>query len=67
VLLDEYRVPLSEVTYWRPIDYQLPSDRTYKKSGRDLENETTSKTIRLLQKRVFELEKEVEKFNKEGR
>lgn len=57
VLLDDYRVPISEVTYWRTIDYELPKDRTFKKSGRDLENETTSKLIWDLQRRVFELEK----------
>lgn len=61
VLLDDYRVPKSEVTYWRPIDYQLPNDKTYKKCRVDLEEETISKTIRDLQKRVFELETQIKK------
>lgn len=59
VLLDEYRVPISEVTYWRPIEYELPTDRTFKKSERDYDNDNMSNTIRKLQKRIFELEKKV--------
>lgn len=30
VLLDDYRIPLSEVTFWRPIDYKLPENKEYK-------------------------------------
>lgn len=29
VLLDDYRIPTAEVTYWRPIDYDLPKDQNY--------------------------------------
>lgn len=39
VLLDEYRKPTAQVTYWRPIQYKLPKDQSYKPSHVDEVNE----------------------------
>jgi hypothetical protein len=55
VLLDEYRVPVSEVTYWRYLRPE-PDDKTYTPTERTLDDETMSRTIRVLQKQLFELE-----------
>lgn len=32
VLLDDYRVPTAKVTFWRPIDYDLPTDKSFTKT-----------------------------------
>lgn len=56
VLLDEYRVPKSEVTYWR-VMVDLPNDKEYNKTHRAEDDETTTDTIRNLQMKVFELER----------
>lgn len=50
VLLDEYRLPQSEVTYWMPMPEE-PIDKTYKKSNRV--EQTTTELIRELQKENF--------------
>lgn len=50
VLLDEYRIPQSEVTYWMPMPEE-PIDKTYKKSNRV--EQTTTELIRELQKENF--------------
>jgi hypothetical protein len=56
VLLDEYRVPISDVTYWAEM-VDLPDDKTYTPSNRRPEDDDTmSYQIRSLQKRIYELE-----------
>jgi hypothetical protein len=55
VLLDEYRVPRSEVTYWREM-VDLPTDDSYKPSEhRPDEMDTITYQMRELNKRIFEL------------
>jgi hypothetical protein len=55
VLLDEYRIPKSDVTYWREM-VDLPKDRTYTPSAhRPEEDDTMSAQIRTLQKENHEL------------
>jgi hypothetical protein len=66
VLLDEYRVPLSEVTYWSEM-IEEPEDKTYsplrvKVKDGIREEDTTTYQIRELQKQVYELQKLNEKF-----
>lgn len=59
VLLDEYRVPTSEVTYWSEM-VDLPEDKSYTKSPhRPEEHDTMSYQIRKLQKENFDLRKEL--------
>jgi hypothetical protein len=66
VLLDEYRVPLSEVTYWAEM-LPEPDDKTYKplrvkdKDG-IREEDTITYQMRELNKQVFDLTKEVERL-----
>lgn len=55
VLLDEYRVPISEVTYWRQM-VERPSDDSYTPTTRTEEQDNTGLIIRALQKQVYELE-----------
>lgn len=58
VLLDEYRVPKSEVTYWHPM-IELPEDKSYDPKypvEKADEMDTTAEIIRKLQKRVYDLE-----------
>lgn len=56
VLLDDYRVPLSQVTYWRPYDFDLPSDKTYTKSFEESEDlENTEVKIRRLQREIYDM------------
>lgn len=55
VLLDEYRVPKSEVTYWAEM-VELPYDTSYNQVDRIDEEETVTYKLRDLQKQVFELE-----------
>lgn len=56
VLLDEYRVPRSEVTYWREM-VDLPTDDSYTPSvHRPNEMDTITYQMRELNKRIFELE-----------
>lgn len=63
VLLDEYRIPKSEVTYWRPIDFDIPKDKKYKKSHHvSDEMDTTTEQIRRLQKENFMLKAYIDKF-----
>lgn len=63
VLLDEYRIPKSEVTYWRPIDYVLPNDKTYKKSFESSDElGKMSDELRRLQKENYELKAYIDKF-----
>jgi hypothetical protein len=60
VLLDEYRVPRSEVTYWAPM-FDEPEDQSYTPSDhRPDEMDTITYQMRDLQKQVFELAKENE-------
>jgi hypothetical protein len=54
VLLDEYRVPKSEVTYWAEM-VNLPKDHSYTPAGPPDEFETMSETIARLQKEIYEL------------
>jgi hypothetical protein len=54
VLLDEYRVPKSEVTYWAEM-VDLPEDRSYKPSGPPEEFETMTETISRLQREIYDL------------
>lgn len=57
VLLDEYRVPKSQVTYWAEM-VELPEDQSYTPSDHRPEAEDTlSYQMRALQKKVFDLEK----------
>lgn len=54
VLLDEYRVPDQEVTYWHPV-IPAPSDKSYTPAPpRPQEKDTTTWKIRELQKKVYE-------------
>lgn len=54
VLLDEYRVPKSEVTYWAEM-VELPEDRSYTPAGPSDIYETMTETIARLQKEIYEL------------
>lgn len=71
VLLDEYRIPKSEVTYWRPM-FEKPKDGTYTPTDHTDEEDGMSHLIRKLQIDNFTLQKEVESlkaerdFNKEN-
>lgn len=56
VLLDDYRVPTSEVTYWRHM-VDLPDDQEYNEIQIPDEDEKTDNIIAKLQKQVFDLEK----------
>lgn len=58
VLLDEYRVPKSEVTYWAEM-VELPEDKSYtpKRTFSNIEEDTITYQMRALQKNVFDLEK----------
>lgn len=61
VLLDEYRVPHTEVTYWREIDFNLPEDNSYTPSTkRNSEEETTTYIIRELKKSNYYLKENKE-------
>lgn len=67
VLLDEYRVPKSEVTYWAEM-VELPEDcsytpqRSFNSSLDGIEEEDTiTYQMRELQKQVFELQNELRK------
>lgn len=67
VLLDEYRVPKSEVTYWREM-VELPEDKSYDPnhpSEQSDEMDTTTEIIRNLQKKVYHLEKWNKKMSDE--
>jgi len=56
VLLDEYRVPTEQVTYWM-VAPELPEDREYERTpARPEEEDTVIWKIRALQKRILELE-----------
>lgn len=55
VLLDEYRVPKSEVTYWCEMPSR-PKDTAYTPTKDIHDEETTTEIIRKLQKRIYELE-----------
>jgi hypothetical protein len=56
VLLDDYRVPTCDVTYWRPM-FELPEDKVYTKRFNHDEFETTDEIIRRLQKELFDTQK----------
>lgn len=58
ILLDEYRIPQSEVTYWMPMPNE-PIDKTYKKSDRV--ERTTTEIIRELHKENFLLKQQLAK------
>lgn len=60
VLLDEYRVPTAQVTYWRPM-VEKPSDRKYTPTFNHEENDTTDKVIRNIQKENQSLRSELQK------
>lgn len=55
VLLDEYRVPKSEVTYWMEM-VTPPDDKSYTPTPDIHHEETTTDIIRNLQRRVYDLE-----------
>jgi hypothetical protein len=56
VLLDEYRVPRSEVTYWSEM-VELPEDLSYTPQREfDEEKDTVTYQMRELQKQVFDLQ-----------
>jgi hypothetical protein len=60
VLLDEYRVPRSEVTYWHPMLPQ-PEDKNYTPSKEVPDAmDTTTYKIQALQKQVYKLEKQLD-------
>lgn len=59
ILLDEYRVPQSEVTYWMPRPKE-PLDTTYNKC-RYVEH-TTTETIRKLQIENYKLKSSIRKY-----
>lgn len=61
VLLDEYRVPLSEVTYWMPMPVSKPTDQSYTPTTRTEDQENTSGIIRRLQMENYDLIKKYEK------
>lgn len=65
VLLDEYRVPRSEVTYWRPM-VDRPKDTSYTPTHEVSDEDTTVYTIRSLQKQVFDLQSERDKLAEEN-
>lgn len=59
VLLDEYRVPNSEVTYWMYCP-EKPEDRSYKPTKVSSEElETMSETISRLQRKIYQLEHKI--------
>lgn len=57
VLLDEYRVPKSEVTYWAEM-VELPEDQSYtpQRTFSNIEEDTITYQMRALHKKVFNLE-----------
>jgi hypothetical protein len=59
VLLDEYRIPQSEVTYWMPFPRE-PLDTSFKKCN--YIGHTTDDIIRNLQKDNFTLKDAIRKF-----
>lgn len=56
VLLDEYRIPQSEVTYWQPWPHE-PLDTSY--TPCKYVEHTTDEIIRNLQKENYELKKQL--------
>lgn len=54
VLLDEYRVPKSQVTYWAEM-VELPEDQSYTPAGPSDSYETMTETIARLQKEIYNL------------
>lgn len=64
VLLDEYRVPKSEVTYWAEM-VELPEDTNYNPVDRIEEEEMITYKLRALQKQVFELETALRKCHEQ--
>ncbi len=66
VLLDEYRVPLSEVTYWMPMPVDRPTDESYTPTTRTEDEENTSGIIRTLQKKLYEAEKLIVELKRGG-
>lgn len=64
VLLDEYRVPNSQITYWMPMPVIKPEDLSFeKKFDSDDRLNNTSNLIRNLQYKNFLLEKSLKKAN----
>lgn len=61
VLLDEYRIPKSEVTYWSEM-VEKPKDQSYTKQDRSEEDILMSGQIRNLQKENFDLKTAIRKF-----
>lgn len=64
VLLDEYRVPNAQVTYWRPM-VDRPKDESYTQVGVDESNSKTSDIIRNLQKANYDLLSEVSELRRQ--
>lgn len=54
VLLDEYRVPRSEVTYWAEM-VELPEDHSFTSAVPASEHETMNETISRLQREIYDL------------
>ena len=61
VLLDEYRIPQSEVTYWMPM-VDAPEDESYNKTEFVEEEQTMSWKISSLQKQLYEISKQRDKL-----
>jgi hypothetical protein len=55
VLLDDYRVPDCQITYWRPM-VDLPEDKSFVPSHDSEKDDSTTETIRKLQNRIATLE-----------
>lgn len=65
VLLDEYRVPRSEVTYWRPFDFELPKDKSYTPTAHSEEEDTITYQMRELNLKIHHFENAQAKIKKE--
>src|SRR5690606_21804297 len=62
VLLDEYRVPTCQVTYWREM-VGMPEDKSYEQTHSNPdEMDTVTYKIRTLQKENYAKDKEIEQL-----
>lgn len=59
VLLDDYRVPVAEVTHWRYRVDDGPVDRSFQKRKHTDDDDTIEGTIRRLQKQLHEKDQEI--------
>lgn len=56
VLLDDYRVPTAQVTYWHPM-IELPMDREYEPTFNEENEGSPKELIRSLQKELYDANK----------